>query len=200
MQITTDSFDGRHVVFEKILDEVSGGASLNVARLRSTDAGLEYIEAGTPVYYVAATRVAEVCKSALVIDGGGATTPRVAKKHHFKVGDYIGDGTTTAIITAIDTTSATGYDTLTVNTALTYAANTKYAQGSAVSGSNAALLYTPNGLVKSPVYIKDGNADVSIVTIGEAREDALPYPLSSAFKIALRGGATGAGTSLITVR
>jgi len=193
MQIVTDSIAGKKVVFESVLDEVPGGVGLNVTRLDYLTANKEYIQAGTPVYVVLSTRVAEVCKSALAIDGGGATTPRVNKLNHFKVGDILNDGATGAYISAIDTASA-AYDILTVNTAVVYAAGTKYHEGT-VTGSSVALKYTPNGLVKSAEYIKNGNADVAVVTIGTAREDALVHTMPTLYKTALR---SATGTSLIT--
>lgn len=204
MQITTDSFGGRLVVWDSILDEVPGGAGLNVTRLDYTkhnaNVDKRWIQAGTPVYFDASTRIAEVCKSALAIDGGGSTTPRVGKNHHFKVGDLINDGSTSGYISAIDETAA-AYDVLTVNTAITVTAGTKYAEGSA-SGTSALILYTPNGVIKSPTWINDGNADVPVVTIGTLREADLTYPLPDAYKIALRGGAsqTTASKSSITIR
>jgi hypothetical protein len=204
MQITTDSFGGRLVIWDSIIDEIPGGAGLNVTRLDYTkhnaNVDKRYIQAGTPVYFDASTRIAEVCKSALVIDGGGATTPRVGKNHHFKVGDFVNDGTTSVLITAIDE-SAAAYDVLTVHAAITYAAATKYAEGAA-SGTTAVVKYTPNGVIKSPTWINDGNADVPVVTIGTLREADLTYPLTDAYKIALRGGAsqTTSSKSMITVR
>lgn len=197
MQITNDSIAGKVVVFDSIIDEIPGGASLNVTRLDSQTSGKEYIPAGTPVYFDPATRVAEVCKSVAAIAGSAATVIRTGKAHHFKVGDFFNDGATGAIITAIDTSNA-DYDAITVNTALTYATGTKYQEGT-VTGTSTTLKYTPNGMVKSPAYIKDGNADVPVVTIGSVREDALTYPLTTAYKVALRGGTAGTGKSLITV-
>lgn len=194
MQITSDSVAGRVVVFDSILDEVPGGVGLNVARLDYERAGKEYIQAGTPVYVDYAARTAEVCKSALAIDGGGSTTPRISKNNHFLVGDIMNDGTTGAKITAIDRDTSDDYDTVTVNTALTYAAGTKYLEGSA-TGSSTALMYTPNGLVKSISRIKEGNAEVAVVIMGSVREDALTYPMPTLYKTALR---SATGKSLIT--
>lgn len=197
MQITDESISGRKVVFESILDEVSGGASLNVTRLDSLTAGKEYIAAGAPVYYVPSTRVAELCKTATIIDGGSTSAPRIQKNHHFKVNDIIGDGTTAQKITAIDSTTSEDYDTLTLNSTIAAAATagTKMFEGT-VTGSSAVLKYTPNGVVKDDVRIAEGNAAVSIVRIGTVREDALTYPLPDLFKTALR---SATGTSLITV-
>ena len=197
MQIVNDdAIAGRKVIFESILDEVIGGASLNVARLDSTDTDKKFVKAGAPVYYVPATRVMELCKTVLVIDGGSTSAPRVGKNHHFKVGDIIGDGTTAQCITAIDKTSSADYDTLTLNSTIATAgtAGTKMFEGT-VSGSSAVLKYTPNGILKNDVYIVDGNADGGIVTIGNVRESALEYPMPTLFKTALRAAT---GTSLIT--
>jgi len=194
MQITSGSIAGRISVFENILEDVPGGVGLNVTRLDYLTANKEYIQAGTPVYVDLATRVAEVCKTALGIDGGGATAPRVNKLHHFLVGDYLNDGTTGAYISAIDS-SDDDYDVLTVNTAVTYAAGTKFFEGT-VSGTSAVLKYTPNGMVKSPEYIKNGNADVPVVKMGTVREDALVHCIPDLYKTALR---SATGTSLITL-
>ena len=202
MNITTDSIEGKPVIFESILDEVPGGASLEVTSrldylIHNANVDKRYLKAGAPVYFVESTRIAHLCKSVLAIDGGTSTNIRVAKNNHFAVGDFMNDGVTTGLISAIDT-SVAAYDTVTVNTALLYAAGTKYNQGT-VTGTSTALLYTPNGLTKTDVYIGDGNADVAVVTMGTAREDALSYPISTLYKIALRGGASGTGTSLITL-
>ncbi len=201
MQITEDSISGKKVIFESIIDEVAGGAGLNVTRLdyetNNDNVDKRYLKAGAPVYFVPSTRVAELCKSALAIDGGSGTAPRVGKNHHFKVGDFFGDGTTTGLISAINTTSSDDYDTITVNTALTYAEDTKFVEGT-TSGTSAVLKYTPNGVVKSDVFIGEGNADVAIVKIGTVREDALTYCMPDLYKKALRGGTAGTGTSLIT--
>lgn len=200
MQITTDdTIGGKLVIFESITEEIAGGASLNVARLdnqkHTSDVDKRWLKAGAPVYFVPSTRVAELCKSAIAIDGGSSTNIRVNKNHHFKVNDYMCDGSTSGLISAIDETNS-AYDVITVGTALTYAEGTKYSQ--AVTGASTTLKYTPNGVVKSDAYLYDGNADVAIVTIGRLREDSLTYCLPAAYKIGLRGGTAGTGTSLIT--
>ena len=119
--------------------------------------------------------------------------PRLGKEHHFKVGDILNDGTTGAVITAIDE-SESAYDVATVNTDITVTAGTKYFEGAA-SGTDATLKYTPNGVIKSPEWIYDGNADVPVVTMGTAREDSLTYPMPDVYKIALRGGASQTASS-----
>lgn len=185
---------GRVVVFDSIIDEIPGGVALNVARLDNEREGKEFIEPGTPVYVDYAARTAEVCKTALAIDGGLTAAPRISKNNHFLVGDILNDGTTGGMITAIDRDSSDDYDTVTLNANLTYAAGTKYFEGSA-TGTSDVLKYTPNGLIKSVSRIKEGNAEVSVVTMGAVREDALTYPMPTLFKTALR---SATGTSLIT--
>lgn len=202
MNITTDSITGGKVIFENILEDVPGGASLEVTSrldylIHNTNVDKRYLKAGAPVYFSESTRIAQVCKSASWITGGSTTAIRVGKNHHFVVGDFMNDGVTTGLISAIVTTVA-AYDTITVNTALLNVTGTIYGEGT-VTGTSAALLYSPNGLTRDDVYIGDGNADVAIVKMGTAREDALTYPINALYKIALRGGATGEGTSLITL-
>lgn len=199
MQITNETIAGTTVIFDKIHEDIPGGAGLNVTRLdyetKNSNVDKTYLKAGAPVYHNPATNTAELCKSAIAIDGGTTTAPRVAKNHHFKVGEFINDGTTGATITAINT-SASGYDTLTVDTAITADEGTVYQEGTA-KGASTTLKYTPNGLTKSDTYIGAGNASVSIVTMGTVRKDALTYPLPTAYKTALRAAT---GTSLITVK
>jgi len=198
MNITNENIDGKPVVFDSILEDVPGGAGLNVARLdyekKTSNVDKRYLKAGAPVYFDPATRIAELCKSALAVDGGGSTTPRVEKTHHFKVGEFLNDGITGAKISAIDETNG-AYDVLTVNTAVTVTEGTIYQEGT-TSGSSTALKYTPNGIVKATAFIGYGNAEVSIVKMGTVRKDSLTYPLTTAYKTALR---SATGNSLITV-
>jgi hypothetical protein len=200
MQITTGSITGKKVIFENILEEVPGGVALNVTRLDYTTSGKEYLKAGTPVYVDLSARTAEVCKSTKSEVAIDATHLYVAAGHHFKVGDSITDGSFCRIISAI-AASGTGHDLITVPSGLVGTAGTKYleATAGAASAYSTSLKYTPNGLTKRDAYIKDGNADVAVVKIGTVREDALTYPLPDIYKVALRGGTAGTGTSLINV-
>lgn len=188
MQIVTDTIQGKKVIFESIIDEISGGLSLPVATLdyltHNANVDKRYLPAGTPVYVDYDARTATVAKSTIALTGSTAQAIRVPKNNHFKVDDILNDGVTGATITGITTTVAS-YDTIAVDAALIYAAGTKYAQGSA-TGESTALTVTPNGLTKTEVYLADGNADVSVVTMGAVREDALTYPLPTAYATALR--------------
>lgn len=199
MQITNGSITGKKVIFDSIVDTVVGGASLDVTRLdnlvKNANVDKTYIKAGAPVYFDSATRVAELCKTAKYL-GGSSTVIQITKNNHFKVGDFLNDGTDCGLISVIDTSNA-GYDLVTVNTALTTTGG-KYFEGT-VTGTNATMKFTPNGLLKNDSYVFDGNAEAEIVTIGTVREDALTYVLPDLFKVALRGGTSGTGKSLITV-
>lgn len=199
MNITETSIPGRNVVWESILDEVPGGVSVDVTRLDYTADDKEYLPAGTPVYVDLSTRVAEVCKSAAAAASGTATTVILPKEHHFKVGDSITDFAFCRIISGI--TEGDDTDTLTVPSGLITALGTVY--GEAASGAASAyassLKYTPNGMLKDKIRIAEGNADGAVVKIGSAREDALTFPIPDTYQIALRGGSSGTGTSLITL-
>lgn len=196
MQIVKSSLPGSRVVFESILDEIPGGVSIKVARLDNltvnANVDKRFLPAGTPVYVDLAARTADICKSAAGLAGTTAQAIRVTKNSHYKVGELINDGVTSAVISSIDTTAA-GYDVINTAAALIYAEGTKYGEGSA-SGTSAALLFTPNGLTKDVVWMGDGNADGAIVTIGSVRADALVYPINALYAAALRGS-----KSLITL-
>lgn len=189
MQIVNTSIPGRKVIFESIIDEIPGGVGLNVTRLDYTtnnaNVDKRFLPAGTPVYVDLATRIAEVCKSAIALASSSAQALRVPKNNHFKVGDKINDGVTTSTITGITTTVA-GYDTIATSEALIYAEGTKYGEGS-TTGTSVALLYEPNGLTKDTVWIGDGNADVAVVTMGAVRADALTFPINTLYSLALKG-------------
>jgi hypothetical protein len=205
MNIINASISGRKVVFENILEDIPGGVSLFTYRLDYTASTKKYLKAGAPVYVNLDARTAEVCKttkSAVAID---ATHLFVPAGHHFVVGNSITDFINNRIISAISA-SGTTHDIFTVPSGLVITADTVYAEAAsgaasayAASAASQACAFTPNGLIKDDVYIADGNADVSVVKMGTVREDALEYPLPSDFKIALRGGTSGTGTSLITV-
>jgi hypothetical protein len=200
MNIVKNTIAGKKVIFESILDEVPGGVSLVVADLdyltHNANVDKRYLPAGTPVYVDIADRTATVCKSTTALASSSAQAIRVPKLNHFKAGEILNDGVTSATITSVTTSVAT-YDTIAVDAALIYEAGTKYGEGSA-TGTSTALYLTPNGLTKDDVYLEEGNADVAVVTMGTAREAALSFPVNALYKAALRGGTSGTGTSLIT--
>jgi hypothetical protein len=192
MQIVNTSLPGRKVIFESILDEVPGGVGLNVTRLDYTtlnaNVDKRFLPAGTPVYVDLATRIAEVCKSVVALATSSAQALKVPKNHHFKAGDLINDGVTTATISSV-TTSVAGYDTIATDASLIYADGTKYGEGSA-TGTSAVLLYGPNGVTRDTIWIGDGNADVAVVTMGSVRADALTFPINTLYAMSLKGADT----------
>lgn len=79
-----------------------------------------------------------------------ATTYKVAKGHHFKIGDIVASdtGAQSNTITAIDSTSEPTYDTITLDATLdaALAAGTCLVQAKAVA-TKAALKYTPKAVL-----------------------------------------------------
>jgi len=189
MQFTSETIAARDVVFDLVLEDIPGGVSLDTTRI---PADTEWIESGTPVYYVPTTRVAEVVKTAKIYAeaSGGASTPKIVKGSLFKAGDYITDGTIHWVISSLVATGA-NYDTFTLGGSLvTTAADTVLIQGTSAASGTTTAYYTPNGFIKDWVCVGDGvalydNADASLVVRGAVRDSALPFPLTSTFKTAL---------------
>ncbi len=175
---------GAGVVFDKVLEDIPGGAIVSRTRLR-TDA-FSILPAGTPLYVL--NGAAEIVKTALVITGGNATAVRVNKNHHFKVGDVVmlAAGSNSTAITAINTTNA-DYDVLTIATlGSTPAADDVLIEASAVSTGSSAHKYTPNALNKVAVDISRPNPSVSGVVRATVRLAALAFPLHADHKTALK--------------
>lgn len=195
MNITYDKFGGKKVIFETILDEITGGISLTTSGL-PVDGVRKYVPAGTPVSVNVATRVANICKSVAALSGSTAKEINVPKLHFFNVGDLLNDGTTSSAITSI--TSGADADVLNVEADLIFTEGTVYVEGS-TSGTSAKLENSPNAITKNSVYIADGNADVAVVTMGTIRKDALAFPISTAYETSLKNAATAGGISLINL-
>jgi len=127
MNNSTDTFGGKKVIFDSIVDEITGGLSLPVADLDNTthnaNVDKRYLPAGTPVYVDIAARTATVCKSTVALTGSATRAIKVPKLNYFKTGELLNDGVTTATITGITTTVAT-YDTIAVDADLLFAAGT----------------------------------------------------------------------------
>lgn len=106
----------------------------------------EVLYRGTPIVIDYDTMSAAVCKAATITDVSTATKPRVAKGHHFKVGDSFvlsgAETATAATITAIDA-SNDAYDVLTIGAAVE-----GLAAGSVIVGSDAdGVVALPNAVV-----------------------------------------------------
>ncbi|MHA4844419.1 hypothetical protein ACX0G7_09655 [Flavitalea antarctica] len=167
LQPTTSSVKSGLQVWQKVFETVQGGLGLDTTGITGFT---HYLPAGTPVIFDEATRLAKVLKTAEVTEaaGGAAVAYKVKKNHCFKVGDYLARvvGGAAYAITAIDTTTSTLYDTLTVGTTLGAAAvGAGLFQSSATGASAAALMYTPNGLTYDEYEL--GKTDsVSVVIRG----------------------------------
>lgn len=110
---------------------------------------LTTIQKGQMLYVNHTTKVAYAVKSAVVYETytGTATSIKVNKNSLFKVGDFIAHGSDAIDITAIDTTTSTLYDALTLSAQLSsgnIAADEILFQ--ATSGGDLTAVYTPNAL------------------------------------------------------
>lgn len=110
------------------------------------------VRRGTPVYVDFANHTAAVCKTAKVIKGGTTKSPRVTKGTLIAVGDVItkyGDGASTPSVTAVDTTTSTEYDVLTLSAAITglTEGDILVESEAAAEGSTATAKYTPNNVI-----------------------------------------------------
>ena len=111
------------------------------------------VRKGVPLCVDFDTMSAAVCKTALVVDGGTTTAPRVAKGHLLTVGDQIGKAEATAAVTikSIDTTNSQ-YDVVTFDKALTgVKANDVLFECGEVT-EKAAPKYEPNMVVGSELH------------------------------------------------
>lgn len=143
------------------------------------------VRRATPLFVDFEARTAAVCKSALVLDGGTTTKPRVAKGHYFAVGDRVtksGDCALSPTISAIDRTNP-AYDVITLSAAYTGLAKDNILMESteATTGDNAKKaepLHVPN-MVESADYEFTGKG---LPTLDAAYDVVIlyknvPYPL-----------------------
>ena len=121
-----------------------------------------------------------------------ATTYPVHKGHNFKVGDFamLKEGGNAYAITAIDTTTNSTHDVITVGTTLGAAAEKGEAiyQAKAEStGTSSKFLYEPKALVGESYDVdSESNLIVNAWTIGQIREENIPG-VGSAVKAKLSG-------------
>jgi hypothetical protein len=157
------------------LADIPGGVTVKVAEL-----GGSAIVEGTPLAYASADGMYHVCKTALIVSDAAndATAYDVAKGSHFKVGDrFATEGANGQLITAIDKTTNTDKDVITVGTtlgvAITAASKTvafesaagnkvpKYVP-TAIAGSNYDVVASDNLFTDAWVVavVRSGNAPV----------------------------------------
>ena len=126
--------------------DIPGGVTVSVADLGGTA-----LKEGTPIAYAVADGLYHVSKTALVVTAATnvAVTYEVAKGTHFKVGDrFAVEGANGQLITAIDKTTNTDKDVITVGTTLGIAV----AVGAVAfesAGANQLPKYVPTAIAGS---------------------------------------------------
>lgn len=121
-----------------------------------------------------------------------ATTYNVQKWHNFKVGDFImlKEGGKAYAITAIDTTTNSTNDVITVGTTLGVAGaigDAIYQAAAESAGTSSKFLYEPKALVGESYDVEElSNLIVNAWTIGQIREANIPG-VGSAVKAKLPG-------------
>lgn len=184
MKLTKTELTGEIPVFQhdKAYHLAQGGFNLDLTGLV---AGAK-VSTGSVLGFDEATRVAQVLKTATVVEiaGAAAVAYKVAKGGLFKVGDILGNGGVSKDITAIDTSNAS-YDLLTVSATIGAAAEGAilFASAAAVA-SNAVLAVTPRGLLEmSQVVPTDDYVQVNAVlrcTVYERRIPGVPAAVKTA--------------------
>lgn len=121
-----------------------------------------------------------------------ATTYNVEKGHNLKVGDFLmlKEGGKAYAITAIDTTTNTSQDVITVGTTLGVAAakgDAVYQAAAESAGTSSKFLYEPVALVGESYDVEpESNLIVNAWTIGQIREANIKA-VGSAVKAKLTG-------------
>lgn len=175
MKLTKTELTGEIPVFQhdKAYHLSQGGFNLDLTGLV---AGVK-VPAGSVLGFDEATRVAQVLKTATVVEvaASDAVAYKVAKGGLFKVGDILGNGGVSKAITAIDTSNAS-YDLLTVSATIGAAAEGAILFASAAAAaSNALLAVTPKGLLEmSQVVPTDDYVYVNVVLRGTVYERRIP--------------------------
>lgn len=164
----------------KDIQLLQGGCTLVITGLVAG----RIVPAGTPLIYSESARTATLLHSGIAYAnaGGSATDYQVGKNHSLVVGDYLASGATGGkayAITAIDVTTSTDYDILTVGTTIgaVTAGDTLYA--STATGATASALPACNGLLYDDAVIAAGTA-VSVVIRGTVYARRVIYTASIA--------------------
>jgi hypothetical protein len=112
----------------------------------------QILPAGSPMIYDEATRLATYVHTGIMysVAASNAVVYNVKKGHGLIVGDYLATGavgTKAYAITAIDTTTSSAYDILTVGTTIGAAAAGDVVYASTATGATASALAAINGLL-----------------------------------------------------
>jgi len=130
--------------FASVLETLTGGFSFATTGFTT---GAD-VPAGSFLYVDEAARTATLAKTAVLKATGGGTGHKVAKGHHFIVGDYLAltVGAKAYAITGITTTNAS-HDRLIVGTAIDNGATGAVLWASSATGAtSAAIKNLPNAL------------------------------------------------------
>lgn len=142
------------------------------------------IPAGTPVVYSESTRAASILGTAVAQAdaASNATTYPVLKGHTLKVGDYLASGAAGGkayAITAIDTTTNTDKDILTVGTTIGAVTAGDLLYASTATGATASAYPAINGLLYDDTLANSGES-ISVVIRGTVYARRVPYNTSIA--------------------
>lgn len=143
---------------------------------------------GVPLFVNFDEMSAAVCKTALVVNGGSTTAPRVAKGHYFAVGDSVAvnEGTANATVKSIDTENA-DYDVITFDKEIAgiKADDVLIECESDLQSGKAAPKYVPNMIVGAEKEFKttgintiDAGYDAIVLIPSLANTPMLPEWLS----------------------
>lgn len=188
-KITRTSSDVRVVkaLLHRVAD-IPGGVTVSIATFGGTT-----LKEGTPIGAPdPSTGLCLVAKTAEIITNATNTAVayEVTKGHQFKVGDYFSAGSASGqIITAIDKTTSTVKDTITVGTTLGTAitAGTIGAKAYQSTAVNQTPSVTPIALVGQNLdVVASDNLWVDAWLIAVVREANAP-PVNAAIKTALKG-------------
>ena len=171
-------------VIRAVLEDIPGGITLISADLKTATTE---VLLGALVEYTESDGTCHLVKTAEVYSTytAAATTIKVKKNHEFVVGDFISNGLVATAITAIDTTTSTLYDDLTITAALDVediAADYVLYQGASetTAGATAATalvedvadatltLSVPDGTNRIKMIISQNGSDALAVTFTES--------------------------------
>lgn len=166
--------------------DVPGGVTVKTAEL-----GGDLLVEGTPLAYAAADGMYHVTKTALIVSDAAdsATTYDVAKGHHFKVGDrFATEGANGQVISAIDKTTNTDKDVITVGTtlgvAITAASKTVAFES---TGANKTVKYAPTAIAgTSEDVVASDNLFIDAWVMAVVREGNAPK-VNTTLKTSLKG-------------
>jgi hypothetical protein len=174
--VKTAAGPGSMEVFQsKNLEDVPGG--LTIDQTNTNFATGQTAQKGELVKYVESTRLATFAKLATVQTTTATAAIKINKGHCFAIGDFVStgaDGGEAYDITAIDTTTSTLFDTITVSTAIgSLTADDVIWLSTGTGGATAGVALVPNGILKNDVK-PSANDGVSVVTRGTVYERRLP--------------------------